>query len=90
MLYEVITPIKGEAFISFDEYDAQGLGVKGKMSGVLSHFGKLDEMQSTWENMSRDFSQYPPFIAFIQNIALCAANGDFVYATYSGLSYNFV
>jgi len=79
-----MVPIKGEVFITVDEYDAQGLGAKGKMSGYFSHLGKLNETKSTWENMIHDFSEYPPKIKFIQDIVLCAANGDLVYATYTG------
>ena len=51
-----MVPIKGEVIISVDEYDAYGRGVRGKMSGVLTHFGKLDEMRSPWENTGDDFS----------------------------------
>ena len=76
--------IKGEVFITVDEYDAQGFGQKGKMSGYFSHLGKLNETKSTWENMSHDFSQYPPLITIIQDVVFCAANGDLVYATYTG------
>ena len=77
-------PIKGEVYISVDEYDAQGLGVKGKMSGYFSHLGKLDETKSTWENMSHDLTQYP-LITFIQDLVFCAANGDLLYGTYTGI-----
>lgn len=77
-------PIKGEVFISVDEYDAQGLGIKGKMSGYFSHLGKLNETKSTWENMSHDLTQYP-LITFIQDVAFCAANGDLFYGTYTGV-----
>jgi len=77
-------PTKGEVFISVDEYNAQGFGQNGKMSGYFSHMGKLDETKSTWVNLSHDFSQYPPMITIINDVVFCAANGDLLYASYTG------
>jgi len=79
-----MVPIKGEVFVTVDEYDARGFGLKGKMSGYFTHMGQLDETKSTWKNIIHDFSQYPPIITIIQDAVFCAANGDLVYATYTG------
>ena len=77
-------PIKGEVYVSVDEYDADGLGIVGKMSGYFSHLGKFNETKSIWTNISHDLSQFPPMITFVQDVAFCAANGDFLYGKYTG------
>jgi len=78
-------PSKGEIIISVDEYDAQGLGIKGKMSGYLTHMGKLDETKSTWVTLYHDFSQYPPLVIQVNDLVFCAPNGDLLYGTYTGV-----
>ena len=77
-------PIKGEVIISVDEYDEQGLGINGKMSGYLTHMGKLNQEKSTWVTLYHDFSQYPPIIIQVNDLVFCAANGDLVYGSYTG------
>jgi len=79
-----MVPFKGEVFVSVDEYDADGLGIVGKMSGYFSHLGKFNETKSIWTNISHDLSQFPPMITFVQDVAFCAANGDFLYGKYTG------
>lgn len=78
-----MVPIKGEVIISVDEYDDQGLGINGKMTGYLSHMGKLNQEESTWVTLYHDFSQYPIVIQ-VNDIVFCAANGDLLYGTYTG------
>ena len=80
----VMLPIKGEVIISVDEYDDQGLGINGKMSGYLTHLGKLNHVGSTWVTLYHDFSQYPPIVIQVNDLVFCAANGDLVYGTYTG------
>lgn len=82
-----MVPLKGEVFVSIDEYDDQGLGIIGKMSGHFSHLGKLKEANSIWENMSHDMSDFPNSITFTQDVMFCAANGDFLHGTYTGTLY---
>ena len=78
-----MVPLKGEVFVSVDEYDAQGLGIKGNMSGYFSHLGKFKETKSIWENVSHDLKEFP-LITFTQDAVFCAANGDLLHGEYSG------
>lgn len=82
-----MVPLKGEVFVSVDEYDDQGLGIIGKMSGYFSHLGKLNETNSIWENMSNDMSDFPNTLTFTQDVMFCAANGDLLHGTYTGTVY---
>ncbi len=77
-----MVPISGEAMVTIDEYNEQGFGIGGTLSGFFTHLGQLDESKCSWENISRTFS--PPMVYYTHNIILCAANGDYVYATYDG------
>jgi len=77
-------PIKGEVYVSVDEYDAEGLGIVGKMSGYFSHLGRFNETKSIWTGISHDLSQFPPMITFVIDATFCAANGDFLHGIYTG------
>lgn len=78
-------PIKGEVLVTH-QYDDQGVALPyGNMSGYISHLGKLNEMKTTWTGISNDFSQFPPLITFVNDVVLCAANGDLLYTTYTGI-----
>jgi len=77
-----MVPITGKAFVTITEYDALGFGVRGTVSGVFTHLGELNSMNSVVGNISREFT--PPIISYVHYVVLCAANGDFVYGTYSG------
>jgi hypothetical protein len=79
-----MVPIKGEVLVSIDEYDDQGLGIYGKMSGYFSHLGKFKEANSVWETVSHDLSQFPQAITFTQDAVFCAANGDLLHGLYTG------
>jgi len=80
-----MVPIKGEALVTH-EYDDQGVALPyGHFSGYLTHLGELNEMKSTWIGVSNDKSQFP-LISYVQDIVLCAANGDLVYATFNGVN----
>jgi len=77
-----MVPLKGEVFVSVDEYDAQGLGILGNMSGYFSHLGKFKEANSIWFNISHDMSDFPNTISFTQDAVFCAANGDLLHGEY--------
>lgn len=79
-----MVPIRGEIFGAVEEYTPQGFGIRGTMAGFFTHLGKLDEMNSIWENRSVDPSQLP-LLSYVNDIVFCAANGDLVYATYYGV-----
>lgn len=75
-------PIKGEVNVTINEYDNQGLGIGGTISGVFSHFGKLKESESTWHCERHSFDA--PLLYYAHHLEACTANGDYVYGTYSG------
>ncbi len=77
-----MVPITGKCFVTIEEYNEQGLGIAGTMSGVYTHLGKLRESESTWTNESHTLSY--PLLYYVHQLVACAANGDLMYGTYSG------
>ena len=64
-----MVPVKGEIFNHFYEEHPD----YGTMSGFISHIGKLNETESTWESVD-DGDGNP--LTVTKNIVICAANGD--------------
>ena len=76
-----MVPIKGEVFNHFNEEHPD----YGTISGFMSHIGKLNETESTWEKID-DGDGNP--ITFSIKVVGCAANGDKLKGRYDGKHIN--
>jgi len=74
-------PIKGEVFNHFYEEHPD----YGTMSGFLSHVGKLNETESTWETVDDGDGNS---LTFSKYIVFCAANGDKLTGRWDGMFIN--